>query len=516
MTPPNKFSGRVSAASPKPSPVSRTLDRKSAAHRPPAQQRRTKIVCTIGPASADVDVLEKMMRAGMDVARMNFSHGTHESHSAMIAKIRRAAKRVGKHIAILQDLCGPKIRVGEMPNGAVVLTEGQEVTFQADVAACGEILPVEYDGLANDVKAGDRILFDDGNLEAHVLWVKGPHVRVRFVRAGKLKSRKGMNLPGVKVSAPSVTRKDLQDLEWGLANDVDYVALSFVRAPEDLAPVRRRLEEVEAPPMLVSKIERPEALACLEGILRASDAVMVARGDLGVEMDFAEVPLIQKRLIHMANAMDIPVITATQMLESMTGSPRPTRAEASDVSNAILDGTDAVMLSGETASGQYPVEAVSAMAAIALRTEENMFAPDSGYFFKGREAKVETLHDALALGAEIIARNLDICAIAVATLSGDTAKFVASSRPRVPIVGITSNPRTVRRMALFWGVIPYQCKSFRKPGDAMIYGREALLKLGLGQVGDKMMLAVGRGPSREFAARLHIHEIGAEGDPDRS
>jgi pyruvate kinase len=239
---------------------------------------------------------------------------------------------------------------------------------------------------------------------------------------------------------------------------------------------------------------------------------MVARGDLGVEMDFAEVPLIQKRLIRMANAMDIPVITATQMLESMTSSPRPTRAEASDVSNAILDGTDAVMLSGETASGRYPVEAVSAMASIAMRTEKNMFAPGSDYAFKGRESKAATLHDALALGAEVIARNLEICAIAVATLSGDTAKFMASSRPRVPIVGISSNLRGVRRMALYWGVIPYQCKPFREPGDAMIYGREALLELGLGHVGDKMMLVVGRGPSREFAARIHIHEIGARSD----
>lgn len=485
------------------------LDRKSTSGRIAAQQRRTKIVCTIGPASSDVAILEKMMRAGMDVARMNFSHGTHETHSETLKKIRQAAKQVGKHVAILQDLCGPKIRVGEMPNGAVVLTEGQEVTFQADVPAAGEILPVEYDDLAKDVKAGDRILFDDGNLEAKVLWVKGPHVRVRFVRAGRLKSRKGMNLPGVKISAPSVTEKDLHDLEWGIANEVDYVALSFVRAPEDLNPVRKRLEKVEDPPLLISKIEQPEAVQCMEGVLKASDAVMVARGDLGVEMDFAEVPLIQKRLIHMANSMDIPVITATQMLESMTTCPRPTRAEASDVSNAILDGTDAVMLSGETASGQYPVEAVSAMASIAMKTEKSIFANGSGHAFKGREAKVESLHDALALGAEIIARNLDICAIAVATLSGDTAKFVASARPRVPIVGISSEPKAVRRMALLWGVIPYRCRPFRKPGDAMVYGREAILELKLGDVGDKMLLAVGRGPSREFAARLHIHEIGA-------
>jgi len=489
------------------------MDRTTPSRRKRVARRRTKIVCTIGPASSDVDTLERMVRAGMDVARLNFSHGSHESHSKLLKHIRQAAKKVGRHVAILQDLCGPKVRVGRMPNGAVELKRGQVVTFQANVEPEGDILPVEYKHLAKDVKAGYRIAYDDGNLEAEVLAVEGPRVRVRFTRGGKLKSRKGMNLPGAKITAPSVTKKDLKDLEWGIKNDVDYVALSFVRSPRDLRVVRKRLSKLDDPPLLISKIERPEAVEQMDQIIDASDVIMVARGDLGVEMDFAEVPMIQKRLIRKANALDIPVITATQMLDSMTSAPRPTRAEASDVSNAIVDGTDAVMLSGETASGAYPVEAIKAMASIALRTEKSLLVPGSTYGERAREeGEVDTLHDALALGTEMIARHLDICAISVATLSGDTARFVASSRPHVPIVGISSNIRGVRRMALYWGVIPYQCKPFRKPSDAMSYGRQALLDLGLARVGDRMILAVGRGPSKEFAARIHIHKIGAHGE----
>jgi len=474
-------------------------------------RRRTKIVCTLGPASADARTLERMIRAGMDVARFNFSHGTHESHAKMLKALRAAAARAGRTVGVLQDLCGPKIRVGEMPNGAVTIRDRQEVVFHAGKRRRGtpaDALPVEYEGLPRDVKPGARILYDDGNLEARVAAVKGNLVTVRFTRGGKLKSRKGMNLPGVTISAPSVTAKDLDDLEWGLAHDVDFVALSFVRAAADLAPVRRRLKREGDPPLVISKIEQPEAVARLEEILRASDGVMVARGDLGVEMDYWQVPLIQKRLIRLANELDMPVITATQMLESMTQSPRPTRAEASDVANAIVDGTDAVMLSGETASGQYPVAAVAAMHAIAAETEQFQMAGHREYSFAARETRASGLHDALALGAERIARELDLCAIAVATLSGDTARSMAAARPRVPIVGISSNPRAVRRMALFWGVTPVRCRAFRRAADAQRHGRKAIRDLGLGKPGEKMILVTGRGPSREYAARIHVHELG--------
>jgi pyruvate kinase len=475
-------------------------------------KRRTKIVCTLGPASSDVWTLVKMIQAGMDVARLNFSHGTHESHSRILAAVREAAERAGRPIGVLQDLCGPKIRVGEMPGGAIEIRAGDEALFCAGPqkerlpAGC---LPVEYEHLADDVKPGNTILFDDGALEGKVLAARHRQVKVSFLRGGTLKSRKGMNLPGVVISAPSVTAKDLDDLEWGLANQVDFVALSFVRSAEDLAPVRKRLKREKDPPLVISKIERPEAVAHLDAIVKASDAVMVARGDLGVEMDFWEVPLIQKRLIRMANEIDAPVITATQMLESMTQNPRPTRAEASDVANAIVDGTDAVMLSGETASGRYPVEAVQAMASIAAQTDQFLLAAQAEHHYWGRKAVASCLHDALALGTEQIARSLEIQAIAVATLSGDTARYVASARPRVPIVGITSDPRGLHRMTLFWGVTPVRCPPFRTPADALPNGRRAVWDLGLVRPGDKMVLVVGRGPSREFSARIHIHEIKA-------
>ncbi len=486
--------------------------------------RRTKIVCTLGPASANIKTLEAMIRAGMNVARLNFSHGTHESHSQMLELLRQAAARVGTSVGVLQDLCGPKIRVGEMPGGKVEIADGQSVIFFTGARAAqtpDTALPVEYEGLTKDVKPGDRILFDDGALEAGVSSVEGALVTVCFTRGGTLKSRKGMNLPGVRISAPSVTAKDLDDLEWGVANGVDFVALSFVRAAEDLEPVRQRISREADPPLLISKIEQPEAVACLDQIVKASDGVMVARGDLGVEMDYTQVPLIQKRLIRLANELDKPVITATQMLESMTQSPRPTRAEASDVANAILDGTDAVMLSGETASGKFPVEAVSAMHAIAIETEKFILRGHAEYACCTRDAKASCLHDALALGVERIARDLEICAIAVATLSGDTARYIASARPRVPIVGISSNARALQRMTLYWGVIPVQCEEFRKPGDALRYARSAVMRLRLCQTGDKMILAVGRGPSKEFAARIHIHEIephleGAPAEEDAS
>lgn len=476
---------------------------------PPSRQRRTRIVCTLGPSSASRDVIVRLIRAGLDVARLNFSHGTHETHAATLATLRAAAAEVGRPVGVLQDLCGPKIRVGEMPGGGVDVTAGQVLRFRY---GGGEgCLPVEYEDLAADVHAGDRILFDDGTIEARVNAVDGDVVSVRFERAGRLKTRKGMNLPGVKVSAPSVTQKDLEDLEWGLANGVDFVALSFIRSAEDLAPVRERLAREADPPLLISKLETPEAIDDLDRILHASDAVMVARGDLGVEMDFQRVPMVQKRIIRRANELDVPVITATQMLESMTGNPRPTRAEASDVANAILDGTDAVMLSGETASGRFPVESVHAMSEIAIEAEawaaEHACDPNAA-----REAAPSSLHDALALGVERIARDLNVRAIAVATLGGDTARFVASARPRVPILVVSPSPRALGRSCLFWGCRAALCPPFDAATDAMNHAEAALRGHGLVRPGEVYVLAVGRGPSREFAARIHVRELGAGPD----
>ncbi|MBI3830121.1 MAG: pyruvate kinase [Planctomycetes bacterium] len=481
--------------------------------KPHETYRRTRIVCTIGPASSDPAVLERMIRAGMDVARLNFSHGNHESHSRTLKLIREAAAKAGRPVGVLQDLCGPKIRVGEMPGGAVEIKDGQDVEFftgSPEFGAPANGLPCEYDGLVRDVKASERVLFDDGALEARATEVLASSVRMRFTRGGVLKSRKGMNLPGVNVSAPSVTPKDLQDLEWGLTNGVDFVALSFVRRPEDLDPVRARLAKESDPPLLISKIEKPEAIARLEEIVHASDGVMVARGDLGVEMDFEKVPPIQKRLIRIANELDKPVITATQMLESMTQNARPTRAEVSDVSNAIFDGTDAVMLSGESASGKYPVEAVEAMASIAREAERYLLSGHVEQAFRPGESMASNLHDALALGVERIARSIEVKAIVVVSRSGETARFVASSRPRVPVLALSSAPRALHRMTLFWGVTPVAAGGLEETGAVLRHAEEAVRKCGLAGGGDTIVVAVGREESKEFSGRIHIHRIEKE------
>jgi pyruvate kinase len=472
--------------------------------------RRTRIVCTLGPACTDPGVLGRMVESGMDVARLNFSHGTHASHAAILATLRTAASRAGRFVGVLQDLCGPKIRVGEMAGDGVELVAGQEARFDCGAVRAGG-LPVEYGELYRDVHPGDRILFDDGRMEARVSRVEDSSVYVLVLRGGRLKTRKGMNLPGVRVSAPAVTPKDLDDLEWGIANGVDFVAVSFVHAAEDLDPVRARLASVEDPPQLLAKIETPEAVHEIDRILDVVDGIMVARGDLGVEMDFAAVPVIQKQLIRRANERDLPVITATQMLESMTSSALPTRAEASDVANAILDGSDAVMLSGETASGQYPVESLQAMDRVAREAERWLLSlpPDPR---SSREVAPTSLHDALALGAERIARNLDVRAIVVATLGGDSARFVSSSRPRVPVLVISPREETLRRTALHWGLSAARCPGFATPADALAHAEVAVTEAGLARDGDWFVLVSGRGPSAEGSGRIHVRRIGAMSD----
>ncbi|MCZ7648437.1 MAG: pyruvate kinase [Planctomycetota bacterium] len=476
-------------------------------------RRRTKIVCTIGPSCDDRRTLERMIRAGMDVARLNFSHGEHAEHDKALERIREAARRVGRVVGILQDLCGPKIRLGKLPGDVQQVRAGQEVVLRPAVrgagAAPGE-WPVEYPKLADDVKAGDRLLFDDGTVEARVVDTKDGAVRVRFPRAGTLKSRKGLNLPGVAISMPSVTRKDLRDLEWGLAHGVDFVALSFVRRPEDLEPVRARLRKERKPPWLISKIEKPEALNHLPEILAASDGVMVARGDLGVELDFARVPPIQKRMIKLANASDKPVITATQMLESMTQNARPTRAEVSDVSNAILDGTNAVMLSGETAVGRFPVEAVATMSRIAEEAEAFKLGDSGTYWLPGRDARASCIHDALALGVEKISRSLEVHAIVAATRSATTARYLSTSRPRVPVLGLSPDPWALGRMALLWGVVPVPCKRWIHSREVLRQGTRVAQRHGLVKPGDTLAVAVGQESPGVFTGRILVHRVPTE------
>ena len=408
----------------------------------------TKIVCTLGPATATAEAVRGLVEAGMNVARINFSHGTHEQHTETVARVRAVAEEMNRPVAILGDLQGPRIRIGHLAQ-AFELAEGAEFVLAPEGDAHAGDIPVTYDDLAADVTAGDRILVDDGLLEFAVVAVNGRKVDVRVIHGGLLKSHKGMNLPGVQVSAPSITDKDREDVIFAVAQGLEYLALSFVRRAEDIAALRRLIpREV----LVVAKIEKDSALENIESIVQESDGVMVARGDLGVELPFEEVPFAQKRIIAVANKLGRPVITATQMLESMITNPRPTRAEASDVANAILDGTDAVMLSAETAAGEYPRLAVEAMSRI-IREIERRRSAQPREAWRELEGKVSN-EFAIAAASAAAVSMLHAPVLLVFTKSGFSARIVASQRPPVPIVVLTDIPRTYRQLALVWGVIP--------------------------------------------------------------
>ena len=419
--------------------------------------RRTKIVCTIGPATNSEERLEQLMRAGMNVARLNFSHGTHSDHAIAIDRIRAISARLGWPIAILQDLQGPKIRTGELEGGQPVkLDDGAEITITTrPVVGNAQTIATTYTPLPQDVKVGDRILLDDGLLELRVLNSNETDVQCEVVHGGMLKEHKGINLPGVAVSAPALTEKDREDLRFGVMHDVDYVALSFVRQPEDVLEAKYLIrqfqvekgekEQAKTLP-LIAKLEKPEAVAHLDQILDVVDGVMVARGDLGVEMAPEKVPLIQKHIIAKCNDLGLPVITATQMLESMITHPRPTRAEASDVANAILDGTDAVMLSAETASGDYPIEAVQMMARIALETET------SDLTTRQPKSNRLTQSHAVSHAARALSEEASVQAVVVFTRTGYSAHLISKDRPRVSILAYTPSERVYHQLALWWGV----------------------------------------------------------------
>ncbi len=423
--------------------------------------RRTKIVCTIGPATSSEERLEQLIRAGMNVARVNFSHGTQPEHALVIERIRTTSARLGHAIAILQDLQGPKIRTGTLEGGQpVLLVDGARVTITTrDVEGNAETISTTYKQLPQDVKEGDRILLDDGLLELRVLGSDATEVECLVVHGGPLKEHKGINLPGVAVSAPALTEKDRDDLKFGVSQGVDYVALSFVRRPEDLLEARALIRQLQVEKVgeraqvsipLIAKLEKPEAVARLDEILDVVDGVMVARGDLGVEMPPEKVPLIQKRIIAACNDRGLPVITATQMLESMITHPRPTRAEASDVANAIFDGTDALMLSAETATGSYPIEAVQMMVRIAQETEA---APRSA---RQPQCQYLTPAHAVSHAARALAEEASVQAIVVFTRSGASAHLISTDRPRTPILAYTPSEYVYRQLALWWGVWPHR------------------------------------------------------------
>ncbi len=478
--------------------------------------RRTKIVCTIGPATSSEEQLERLMRAGMNVARLNFSHGTHDEHAAVIERIRRISTRLGCPIAILQDLQGPKIRVGSLQGGQPIrLVDSTQVRITTrPIAGDSQTIPTTYMHLPQDVKPGDRILLDDGLMELRVLDADATDVRCQVVHGGLLKEHKGINLPGVAVSAPALTEKDRDDLRFGIMHGVDYVALSFVRRPEDVLEARKLAHQFQAEseaegkhvPVdipLIAKLEKPEAVMQLNAILDVVDGVMVARGDLGVEMPPEKVPLIQKRIIARCNDLGLPVITATQMLESMVTNPRPTRAEVNDVFNAILDGTDAVMLSAETATGAYPIEAVQMMVRIALETE----AGDS----TARQPQCQSLtqEHAVSHAARALSEETSVKAIVVLTRSGTSARLISKDRPRRPILAYTTSERIYRQLALWWGVWPH-CIEIQGSTEALIeVVDQQLVEDHLVEAGDHVVI-MGGVPiaSRARTNFVKLHRVG--------
>jgi pyruvate kinase len=449
-------------------------------------QPRTKIVCTLGPSTATPEAIDSLIEGGLDVARINFSHGTHEQHSRTIAIVRELGARRGRPVAILGDLQGPRIRIGDLEVPRPV-GPGADVVFCPEDLARDSELPVTYEALATDVHVGDRILVDDGLIELVVLDVKPPRVTARVVHGGEVKSHKGINLPGVNVSAPSITDKDRADAKFAVEQNLDYLALSFVRRASDIAELRALLPKSV---LVVAKIEKDSALENIESILRASDGVMVARGDLGVELPFEEVPIAQKKIIKSANLIGRPVITATQMLESMIEHPRPTRAEASDVANAIIDGTDAVMLSAETAAGAYPRLAVQAMRRIICEIEQHPFKRAREGYMGGPEVVVTT-EETIAAATDTAQRMLGAPVIIVFTKSGFSARIVSAHRPQVPILALTDDPKTFSQLALVWGVIPQivpHCETY----EAMVaLAREVVLTRGLAKEGDRVLVTAG-------------------------
>jgi pyruvate kinase len=455
---------------------------------------RTKIVCTLGPASSKPDVIQALVNAGLDMARINMSHGSHDQHRATVSHVRAAARAVGRPVAILVDLAGPKIRVGDLP-APVELAVGDVVVMAPEGRhRQGVEIPTTYHELAHEVQPGTQVLLDDGLLDLEALETDGERVKLRVVRGGTLQSRKGINLPTLAVRAPSLTEKDLADLEFALGIEAEYIGLSFVRRAADVADLKER---VNGRALVVAKIEKASALAVIEEILTATDAVMVARGDLGVELPFERVPMAQKQIIQLANFFGRPVITATQMLESMIEHPRPTRAEASDVANAILDGTDALMLSGETAVGQYPVQSAEALVRIAREIETAGVLEEGPHYLHRRSGErirggASAREHAVASSTVFSVRQLRAPAVIVITRGGFAARLVSSYRPPVPIFAICIDPRTYRQLSAVWGVRPVLATGVAVTYEALTaFGRQAVLESGVATPGQSVVVTAG-------------------------
>ncbi|MFD2446314.1 pyruvate kinase [Bacillus sp. CGMCC 1.16607] len=473
--------------------------------------RKTKIVCTIGPASESVEKLTELIKAGMNVARLNFSHGDHIEHGQRIKNIREAAAKTNQTVAILLDTKGPEIRTNNMINGAIDLKSGDSIIISmTEVEGTPERFSVTYPGLLEDVHVGSKILLDDGLIGLEVVSIdkEKQEIQTTILNSGTLKNKKGVNVPGVSVKLPGITEKDAQDIRFGIEQEIDFIAASFVRRSSDVLEIRQILEEQQASHIqIIPKIENQEGVDNIDEILEVSDGLMVARGDLGVEIPAEEVPLVQKMLIKKCNIEGKPVITATQMLDSMQRNPRPTRAEASDVANAIFDGTDAIMLSGETAAGSYPVEAVQTMHNIASRAEQ---ALDHKEILSARSKDNEhNITDAIGQSVAHTALNLDVNAIITPTESGHTARMISKYRPKAPIVAVTAKETTNRRLSLVWGVYPKLGKEAKTTDEMLDVAVDESVNSGIVKHGDLVVITAGVPVGEAGTTNLmKIHVVG--------
>src|SRR4051812_21420538 len=468
--------------------------------------RRAKIVCTLGPATGSLEQITALVEAGMDVARLNFSHGKHEDHELSYRLVREATDKVGRAVAILADLQGPKIRLGTFTDGPVVWETGSRVCITVeDVEGTADRVSTTYKDLSNDVRVGDRLLIDDGKLALTVVDVVGPDVFCLVLEGGPVSNNKGLSLPGVAVSVPALSEKDADDLRFALSLGVDFIALSFVRSARDVELVREimRQEDVEVP--VIAKLEKPEAVENLEAIVEAFDGVMVARGDLGVELALEQVPLVQKRAVQAARERNKPVIVATQMLESMIENSRPTRAEASDVANAVLDGADAVMLSGETSVGKHPIAAVRTMDRIIDAVEsDDIQVPDVVRRSRSRSG-------AIVRAAKDVGEALGVKALATFTQTGETARRLAALHPRQPLLAFTTDARVRSQLALSWGVETFIVPSVQHTDDMVDQVDFSLLSIGRLNVGDRVVVVAGSPPNTVGSTNLiRVHEVGTD------
>ena len=478
--------------------------------------KSTKIICTIGPSSQDRKVLARMIENGMDVARMNMSHGDYEFHRKTIKLVRELSEEYNRHIGVLIDLQGPKIRTGKLKKETVVLNEGDTLTLTIDdVPGDWNILSVNYRGLVNEAKPGDRILLDDGNIELKVLKVREREVVCRIINGGIIRSYRGVNLPDTSLGIPSITEKDMRDLEFGIAEGVDFVALSFVRKAQDVERLKELINGMGSDTPVITKIEKPEAVKNFDEIIMVTDGIMVARGDLGAETSPQEVPILQKMIIEKCNIAGKPVITATQMLESMIHHPRPTRAEASDVANAIFDGTDAVMLSGETAMGAYPVVTVKVMSEIIQRAEAEIKRNGNDILHR----KVDRILAQLKRSTDIVPESICYSAMKITeivpisyivgfTLSGRTAHFLSKYRPPVPIIALSPNKRVLHRLSIYWGVRSEYIKEVSSTEELLNEAESILVNRGICKEGERVLLVSGVPvTTKEPTNMLKIHPV---------